>query len=229
MADIMFFSAHPDDAEFGAGGTMLKLAKKQSVINIILTRGEAGTYGTPEIREQEALNAAKTGNYEAEFLNFKDNHIEDNAENAKILASIIRKHKPKVIIAPFHTNNFSHKDGAAHPDHTATGRLARKAARFAKFKNADIEGEAHAADKIIYYMLPKFTKPSFVIDISDVIEELKQLWNCHKSQMEIKGGKLAEFLMMYRKTNGLLAGKQYAEHFVMEEPITLSEDDFLSI
>jgi len=219
MADVLFFSAHPDDAEFGAGGTLLKLAKEYKVINVILTHGEAGTYGTPEIREKEAKAAAKYANAEVEFLDFKDNYVEDTTENAMKLAKAIRKHKPKVIFAPYHTNDFSHKDGAAHPDHVALGKLARKAARFAKFKGANLPGEPHNAEKIIYFMVPKYKKPSFIINVSDIVEEIKGLWKCHESQLQMRKGKLSEHLLLQRRSTGLLNNIDYAEPFIIEEPV----------
>ncbi len=229
MADVLIFSAHPDDAEFGMGGTLLKLAKGHKVVNVILTHGEAGTYGTPEVREQEAKRAAMLAKAEMEFLDFMDNHVEDTAENAKKLALVIRKYRPRVIFAPYHTNNFSHKDGAAHPDHTALGSLARKAARFAKFKNADIAGEAHTADKLVYYMVPKYRKPSFVVDVSEVVDALRNLWQCHESQLQMRHGKLVDYLLVQRRATGLFNGVEHAEAFIMEEPLKVSADDIFRI
>ncbi len=229
MADVLIFSAHPDDAEFGMGGTLLKLAKRHKVVNIILTRGEAGTYGTPEVREQEAKQAALFAKAEVEFLDFMDNHVEDTVENAKKLALVIRKYSPRVIFAPYHTNNFSHKDGAAHPDHCALGSLVLKAARFAKFKNAAIADEAHTADKLVYYMVPKYQKPSFIVDVSEVVEEIRNLWQCHKSQLQMRQGKLADYLLVQRRAIGLSNGVEHAEAFIMEEPLRISPDDVFRI
>jgi len=224
--DVLFFSAHPDDAEFAAGGTLIKLARKYKVANVILTRGEAGTHGTPEIREREAECAGKTGGYTIEFLDFRDNFVDDTAENAHKLAQVIRKYKPKIIFAPYHTNNSTHLDGVSHPDHLNTGRLVLKAARFAKFKNALLEGEAHAAHKIIYYMIPKDSKPDILIDVSDVVLELQALWECHASQFKnLGGGKLPERLLQSRQFFAQNSPKtEYAEGFIIDEPIFLCAD-----
>lgn len=57
--DILVFGAHPDDAELGAGGTIAKEVSRGKKVGIIdLTRGELGTRGTAEIRDQEAARAA---------------------------------------------------------------------------------------------------------------------------------------------------------------------------
>jgi LmbE family N-acetylglucosaminyl deacetylase len=228
MVDILFFSAHPDDAEFGTGGTLIKLAKKYSVANVILTHGEAGTYGTPDEREKEAACAGERGNYEVEFLDFIDNHIEDNVDSAKKIAEVIRKYQPKIIFTPYHTN-YAHKSGAAHPDHSATGRIVRKAARFAKFKNADIPGDNHQTAKLIYYMLPKGIKPSFIVDVSDVVDEMQEVWKCFETQLQIAGGKVFDRLLLFRKAKGLENGIEYAESFFMEENLQLDVNDILKI
>jgi LmbE family N-acetylglucosaminyl deacetylase len=57
--DVLLFGAHPDDVEWGAGGTILKLKAKGTSFGIVdLTRGEMGSRGTSEEREKEAQVAA---------------------------------------------------------------------------------------------------------------------------------------------------------------------------
>ena len=72
--DILAIGAHPDDVEFGCGGTLLKLASEGKSIGIIdLTQGEMGTRGTIETRYEEAANAAKLLGLKArENLKMKD-------------------------------------------------------------------------------------------------------------------------------------------------------------
>ncbi len=71
--DILVFGAHPDDVELGCGATIAKevsLGKKVGVVD--LTRGELGSRGSAEIRDQEALKAAKIlGLSVRENLNFE--------------------------------------------------------------------------------------------------------------------------------------------------------------
>jgi N-acetylglucosamine malate deacetylase 1 len=217
--DILLFSAHPDDVDFAMGGTFLKLARTHRVAHVILTRGEAGTYGNPQVREEEARCSAQFAGATLEFLDFKDNHVEDTAETAKILAGVIRKYCPKLIFAPYHTNNGTHVDGRAHPDHSALGRAVLKAARFAKFKNAPIQGEKHAADRIIYYMVPVYMKPSFVVDVSDIMPDLNELWKCYGTQLSIRDGKIVDVLTTERKWLGAQNGCEYAEGFLVDTPL----------
>ena len=227
--DILILSAHPDDGDFGMGGTLLKLAKQYAVAHVILTRGEAGTFGTPAEREQEAKTAGAHAGCTIEFLGFKDNHVEDTVENAKILAAVIRRYHPRILFAPYHTNDSTHTDGRAHPDHLALGRLAVKAARFAKFKNAEVAGDAHTVETIVHYMVPPYTRPSFVVDVSDVIPELQELWQRYASQLGIADGKLVEHLLLFRKAAGVLNGVAYAEPFIVDRPLKVDEEILLKI
>ena len=78
--DILAFGAHPDDVELGCGGTIIKEVKLGKSVGIIdLTRGELGTRGTPEIRDEESANAAKVmGINFRENLGFKDGFFKND-------------------------------------------------------------------------------------------------------------------------------------------------------
>jgi LmbE family N-acetylglucosaminyl deacetylase len=223
--DVLFFSAHPDDTEFGTGGTFLKCSKLYKTANIILTRGESGTHGTPIMREEEARAAAAFAGADIEFLDFKDNFVEDTAENAFKIAAIIRKYRPKIVFAPYHTNIQTHHDLPSHPDHTALGRIVLKAARFARFKNAPLQGEPHLVKHVIYFINPAYTRPSFVVDVSDSVDAMQKLWSCHASQLNNLGGKIIDRLLSIRKRIGEPFGIAYAESFILEEPLKLSVED----
>lgn len=227
--DILFFSAHPDDAEFGMGGTLIKLAKKYNTVIVVLSHGEAGTHGTPKEREKESRNAAKFAGAALEYLDFQDNHIDDNALNALRLASVIRKYRPKILFVPYHDNINTHYEGSSHPDHTNLGKLVLKAARFAKFKNAKVTGKPHRSRQIIYYMVPRYMKPSFIVDISDVIDDLKKLWNCHKSQLSSFDNTVVDKLLLLRRGNAVFYGMDYAEAFLVEAPLKIDIKNILDI
>ncbi len=225
MVDILLLAAHPDDVDFGMGATYLKLCEKHAVAQVILTHGEAGTHGTPVEREAEANEAAAFAGSTVEFLDFKDNHVEATVENAKKIAAVIRKYQPRIVMAPYHTNDAPHLDGRAHPDHTALGRLALMACRFAKFKNADVAGVAHCAARIVYYMVPAYMKPSFVVDVTSHIPKLKELWSKYPSQLKIRDGKIVDMLLLDRQWQGKQNGLEYAEAFIADAPLVLKADD----
>jgi N-acetylglucosamine malate deacetylase 1 len=81
MADILVFGAHPDDAEFGMGASMVKFVRSgASVAVCVLTRGEAGTFGTPEGREKEMRAAAEKLGSSLDILSFRDCQVFDSFE-----------------------------------------------------------------------------------------------------------------------------------------------------
>ena len=230
MADILVFGAHPDDAEFGMGASMVKFVKGGAKVTVcVLTRGEAGTFGTPEEREREMRDAAAALGGAIEILDFRDCHVLDSFESRAALAAVIRRHKPRIVFAPYHTNPSSHNDGAAHPDHTETGKIARSAARYARFSGLkEVPGEPWNAYHLIYYMVPKTIKPNLVNDVSCCMDEWESIARLHASQTNLRGGKVLESLRAYRQSYGSMIGVQYAEAFYVEEPIPFDVDLFLT-
>ncbi len=221
MADVLVFGAHPDDAEFGMGASMVKLVRNGvSVAVCVLTRGEAGTFGTPEQREKEMRNAAARLGGSLDILDFQDCRIFDSFETRVALAGIIRKHRPRVVFAPYHTNPASHNDGGAHPDHVATGLIVRSATRYARFSGLkEVPGEPWNAQHLFYYMVPKAMKPSILNDVSSYMEEWESIAACHESQMSLRKGKVLEMLRRYRQVNGSASGAAYAEAFISDDPV----------
>ena len=98
--DILVFGAHPDDVELGCGATIAKevsLGKKVGVVD--LTRGELGSRGSAEIRDQEALKAAKIlGLSVRENLNFDDAFFVNDKTHQLEIVKMIRKYQPRYCI-----------------------------------------------------------------------------------------------------------------------------------
>lgn len=229
MADILAFGAHPDDVEFGMGASMVKFARSGLSLAIcVLTRGEAGTFGTAEQREREMRTAAARIGAEINVLDFGDCHVFDSFEARVALATVIRKRRPQVIFAPYHTNPASHTDGGAHPDHTATGLIVKSAARYARFAGLkEIPGEPWNAGHLIYYMVPRSLRPNLMNDVSEHMEEWDSVARCHESQISLRDGGVLENLRRYRQNYGATAGIAYAEAFLEEEPILFDIKMFL--
>jgi LmbE family N-acetylglucosaminyl deacetylase len=229
MADILVFGAHPDDAEFGMGASMAKFVRCGASVTVcVLTRGEAGTFGTAEQREGEMRAAARRLGGEIEILDFKDCQVFDSYASRAALAAVIRRHRPRIIFSPYHTNPSSHLDGAAHPDHLATGLIVKSAARYARFAGLkDIPGEPWNADSLLYYMVPRSRLPTILNDVSDFMEEWESIARCHESQMALRDGKVMEALRKFRQNYGIVAGVAFAEGFIMEEPVMFDMRSFL--
>lgn len=228
MVDVLIFGAHPDDVEFAMGGTLLKLIKGGfKVAMIVLTKGELGTRGTPEIRVKEAKAAAKKVGCEIEILDFEDGKIENDYESRLKIVEVVRKHKPKVVFAPYHTNKFGHRDGAAHSDHWTTGKLVRDSLRLAKFVKLKTGQGPHFVQNLVYYMVPRDETPTLINDVTPFFDEWVDLVKTHKSQVEGME-ELRERLEVYRRRYGHLIGVKYGEAFKVDEPIKMTKDIVLN-
>jgi len=99
--NVLVFGPHPDDAEIGAGGLLLKMKDLGHTTGIVdMTRGDMG-WGTPEERDRESEEAAKILQLDVRInLDLGDNRIEDTFENRCKVAAVIRKYRPEILFAP---------------------------------------------------------------------------------------------------------------------------------
>ena len=120
--DILAFGAHPDDVEMGCGGTIAKSTSQGKTVGIIdLTRGELGTNGSVEIRDEEASSAASI--IGAKFrinLGLEDGFVFNNKENQIEVIKAIRHYKPDIILSPTQIDR--------HSDHGKASDLIYEAA-----------------------------------------------------------------------------------------------------
>ena len=159
--DVLVFGPHPDDAEIGAGGLLLKMKSLGHTTGIIdMTRGDLG-WGTPEERDRECAEAAKILKLDVrENLDLGDWQIEDTFENRCKVAAALRKHRPEIVFAPYY--DIPPGRGLGHNDHFKTGILVAQAFNLAHLKKAPVEGEPYQVKALFYYFLPPTVRPSFV-------------------------------------------------------------------
>src|SRR5438046_2156400 len=164
--DVLAVFSHPDDAELTLAGTLLKLKSLGYRTGIAdLTRGEMGTRGTPEIRAKESLDAARVMGLDARVnLELPDGHLALNEDAKRAVVRLFRKHRPKVVFT-------SHWDDP-HPDHAATSRIVREAARLATMRRYDEEAglDAIKMPSIAHTVYSRLVVPSFIVDVSDFAE-----------------------------------------------------------
>lgn len=176
--DALAIAAHPDDVELSAGGTLIKLAKFGYRTGILdMTRGEAGTRGTPEIRRREAERAAELlGLAVRENLELPDAHIWLDEESRVRLVRAIRRLRPRVI--------FTQHWDDAHPDHAHTARLVREAMHVAGLTKYDAETglERWRPNCVAHFLFPRTVAPSFIVDITDQSERKWEAIRAHASQ-----------------------------------------------
>ena len=125
---IMVIAAHPDDPEFGCAGTMLKWAQAgRRVTYVLLTSGDKGSHDAElhpgrlaarrEIEQRAA--AAELGVGEVVFLRHPDGILENTLELRRELASVIRRHRPHVVVTIDPWRHYQ-----LNPDHRAAGQAA---------------------------------------------------------------------------------------------------------
>ena len=177
MVDILAFGAHPDDIEFGCGGILAKMAaKNMSIVMVDLTMGQMGTSGYPEIRQKESNDAAKLINAQRVQLDFMDCQVIDSFENRLKLVDVVRRYKPKLVLAPMWEGVQN------HPDHTACGLMARYACRYARFNKILPTLPIHWVDGILHYLPLVHTQPDFIFDVTHHVETWTKMMAAHVSQ-----------------------------------------------
>jgi LmbE family N-acetylglucosaminyl deacetylase len=129
---ILVITAHPDDVDFGAAGTIAGWTDKGiDVVYCIVTDGDAGGFDptVPRseiagIRQREQTQAAKeVGVNELHFLGFPDGRVEANLELRKAISRVIRKVRPQRAVIQSPDRNYQ-RIYASHPDHLAAGEAA---------------------------------------------------------------------------------------------------------
>lgn len=223
--DLISIGAHPDDIEVGTGGVLISLNEKGFKTGIVyLTAGEMGTGGTPEIRAEEALKAAGVlGSDLIKTFDWGDCRLFDSYERRIELASLIRKHRPRIILTPYPL--AGHGKRQSHPDHVAAGLITINAANYATLKKMPIEGDPHRVDRIFHYFLPPGMAPNFVVDITPYFDRWIEALKCHESQF-LNPEKSRDYIWSLEslaRSFGSQAGCKYGQGFYNVEPIKIAD------
>lgn len=229
--DILFFGAHPDDVELGCGATIAKevsLGKKVGIVD--LTRGELGTRGTAEIRDEEAKNAAAVLGVEIrENLKMRDGFfINDEAHQMQVI-KMIRKYRPEIVIC----NAVDDR----HIDHGKGSKLVSDACFLSGLIKIDteIDGIAQAAwrPKLVYHYIQwKDLKPDFVVDVSgfmdkkvaSLMEYKSQFYdpNSNEPSTPIATKNFKDSILYRAQDLGRLINSEYAEGFTVERYLAVN-------
>jgi bacillithiol biosynthesis deacetylase BshB1 len=182
--DVLGVFAHPDDAELLIGGSLIRSVDRGERVGILdLTRGERGTKGSAEIRDQEADEAAQMlGVALRRNAGFPDAGLDSSNDSRLRLAGLIRELRPRVIV--------THWLHGRHPDHHVAAGLVRDASYLAGLKNIDAPGEAFRPMKVVHAIAYRedHPDPSFIVDISDQIDRKIEAIACYSSQFRGASG-----------------------------------------
>lgn len=177
--DLLILSVHPDDAELGCAGTILKhiaLGKKVGIVD--LTRGELGTRGSADIREQEATAAAKMlGITIRENLNLRDGFFNNGEEEKRKVITAIRKYQPEIVI----TNAYHDR----HPDHGRANNLVEDAAFLSGLRKIETYSDGQSQQEwrpnmVLHFIQDNYIEPDILIDVTS-------FWNQKIKSIEAYG------------------------------------------
>lgn len=189
--DVMILAAHPDDAEFGAAGTVaLWVNEGREVVYIICTNGDKGSGDrnlSPEqiasVRQKEQRAAANTlGVREVVFLGYPDQGLEDTPDFRKQIVRLIRIYRPKTLVT-----SDPYRRYLWHRDHRIVGQVAMDAVfPYARDHLAypDLLADGFEPHKVAEVLFWAADDINFRSDITNTYDRKIAALRCHKSQMK---------------------------------------------
>jgi LmbE family N-acetylglucosaminyl deacetylase len=196
---LLIIGAHPDDADYAAGGTAaLYRAGGHVVYMVSLTNGDAGHHqiSGEELFARRQAEARAAGNVIGADYQLLDNHdgeLEPSLENRRQVIHLIRSFLPDLVL--------THRPNDYHPDHRYTSQLVQDAAYMVTVP-AIVPATPHLPDNpVIAYLPDSFTRPypfqpTIAVDVGPVLDQVIAMLDCHVSQfyewLPYNTGKLQE-------------------------------------
>lgn len=234
--DILAFGAHPDDVELGCGATIAKeisLGKKVGIVD--LTRGELGTRGSADLRDEEAKKSAEIlGVSVRENLGFSDGFFKNDKEHQLAIIKMIRKYRPEIVLC----NAIDDR----HIDHGKGSKLVSDACFLSgllkiETKVNDKLQEKWRPNNVYHYIQWKNINPDFVVDVTGFIEKKVDSILAYSSQFfdpksnepetPITSKNFLDSITYRAKDLGRIIGVEYAEGFNSERFVAVKNLDKL--
>lgn len=227
---VLVVSAHPDDVDFGAAGTVAALTSDGVEVSYcIVTDGAQGALDSSiapadlaTLRQAEQRAAAKTvGVQEVCFLGYPDGSLEPTTDLRKELTRVIRRVRPRSIICQSPERNWN-RIHASHPDHLAAGEAvicsvypdARNPFCYPDLLEEGLE--PHLVEEVWLMAAPR---PTAVVDVTETFELKIAALCCHESQLGTAAG-LSEMIRGWLQENAArahLGAGRLAEAFQVVE------------
>jgi bacillithiol biosynthesis deacetylase BshB1 len=229
--DILAIGAHPDDVELGCGATIAKeIANGKKVGILDLTRGELGTRGSAEIRDNEARKAAEILGVATRInLGLPDGFFENNQDTQLEVIKIIRSFQPEIVLC----NAIDDR----HIDHAKGSKLASDACflsglRKISTKHNDKEQKAWRPKHVYHYIQWKDVQPDFVVDVTGFLQKKldavfayeSQFYNPKSNEPEtpLTNTNFKESITYRAQNLGRLTGVAHAEGFTVERYVAVN-------
>jgi len=203
---VLVVMAHPDDAEFGCGGTIAKWAAAGKEIDYVLcTSGDKGSsdldvvpFRLAQTRRAEQINAAHAlGAHHVAFLSYEDGTLTNTLALRRDIVREIRRFRPDAVICQDPTSRFGGNRYINHPDHRAAGDACLDAV-YPSARDPHVFPEL-----LIENFLPHKVREVFMstqqgaeiwIDITDCFERKLEALRQHDSQVGDRSDQLEERL-----------------------------------
>jgi LmbE family N-acetylglucosaminyl deacetylase len=228
---ILVITAHPDDVDFGAAGTIARWTDAGIEVSYcVVTNGDAGGSDRSvsradmvTIRQAEQTAAAKqVGVHDLHFLGYPDGQVEATIGLRRDLARVIRLLRPDRVLCPSPERNYQ-RMGTSHPDHRAVGSAALDAV-YPDARNPFAFPELLAAEKLEPWTVREVwisgsPAPTHYVDITDSFGRKIAALRSHASQISDPAGleeRLRGWLGSAAVAGGLPAGS-LAESFQVLE------------
>jgi N-acetylglucosamine malate deacetylase 1 len=188
MADplrLLIIGAHPDDADYAAGGTAALYRAAGHVVHMVsLTNGDAGHHerAGAELARRRKAEAAAAGAIIGAAYEVFDNHdgqLLPTLENRAQVIRLIRSFRPDLVL--------THRPNDYHPDHRYTSQLVQDAAYMVTVPAVVPEVPHLQRDPVIAYLPDDFQKPyplqpALAVDVGSVLDKIVDMLHCHTSQ-----------------------------------------------
>lgn len=182
---LLIIGAHPDDADFAAGGLAALYRQAGHVVHMVsVTNGDAGHHIEPGVTlaRRRKLEAAAAGNVIGaayEVYDIHDGELQPTLENRRLIIRLIRSFRPNLVL--------THRPNDYHPDHRYVSQLVQDAAYMVTVPAVVADAPHLERDPVIAYLPDDFQKPypfqpAVAIDVGPVLDKIIDMLHCHTSQ-----------------------------------------------
>lgn len=215
---ILIVTAHPDDVDFGAAGTVATWTDAgHEVTYCVVTNGDAGGFDHSVSRDEMAAirqaeqraAAAEVGVADVRFLGYPDGRVQPTIELRRDISRVIRQVRPQRVLTQSPQRNYA-RIYASHPDHLATGE-ATLCAVYPDARNPFAHPELLAKEGLDAWTVAETwlmagPDAAHVVDITDVYDRKIAALRRHVSQLPGVPGELDAMLRNWLSTNAVAAG-----------------------
>jgi len=225
--------AHPDDAEFGAAGTIAQWVRMGTDVRyLIVTDGASGSADPQMTRErlaelrrgEQRAACASLGVTNVEFLGYADGYLEPTIPARREVAAAIRRYRPEVVVTLDPSTRWSLEGYINHPDHRAVGDLVLHSvnpAASTRLWDTSLLDEGLEPWDIAELWMMSFSTGDLLVDITDTFADKIAALRAHATQLG--GWDPAPWMREMHRALGATVDRPLCEGFTVLELRVLDE------